>query len=60
MENKEKLICPLCKGKEFKQEQGKIDSHWGFSAHKVGMMICNKCSHIMLFSKGNTFWGDFD
>jgi hypothetical protein len=44
---------------KFKQEEGKIDSKWGFTAHKVRIYICETCQFMMYFSKGRTYW-DFD
>ncbi len=51
--------CPLCGNAEFQREEGKIDSKWGATAHKVIILICLRCSHILLFSGGRTIW-DFD
>jgi hypothetical protein len=53
------LKCPLCGLASFKKEEGKMDSKWGFTAHKVTLMICNNCQFIMQFSKGRTIF-DFD
>ncbi len=58
MENRQ-LTCPLCGGKDFEKQEGKIDSKWGVTAHKVTLMICRNCQFIMSFSKGRTIW-DFD
>lgn len=60
MEEKKKLICPLCGSKEFNQERGKLDSHWGMTALKVDMLICKQCNHVILFGTGKTFFGNFD
>ncbi len=51
--------CPLCGNGEFRQEEGKIDSKWGATAHKVIILSCSRCGHILLFSRGRTIW-DFD
>ena len=37
------LKCPICGGTTFRKEEGKIDSKWGFTAHKVLIFICNEC-----------------
>lgn len=50
------LTCPLCSGKDFSQEEGRVDSKWGMSEHKAIMMICNQCGYILFFSKGRTWW----
>jgi uncharacterized paraquat-inducible protein A len=53
------LQCPLCHTSSFRREEGKMDSKWGLTAHKIVLMICNNCQFIMQFSKGRTIW-DFD
>ena len=59
MASGKKLKCPLCGSGSFSTEMGKIDSKWGFTAHKVTLQICNTCGFIMQFSRGRTIW-DFD
>jgi RNA polymerase subunit RPABC4/transcription elongation factor Spt4 len=59
MSDKIQLKCPLCGSTDFKTEEGKIDSKWGLTAHKVRIKICNNCQFIMMFSKGRTIF-DFD
>ncbi len=59
MAERKNLVCPLCQSTEFKKQEGKMDSKWGFTAHKITMMICKNCSFIMSFSKGRTIF-DFD
>ena len=59
MSKKRNLVCPLCQSTEFKKEEGKIDSRWGVTAHKVTLMICKNCRFTMIFSKGRTIF-DFD
>ena len=56
---RKKLVCPLCQGTEFKKQEGKMDSKWGFTAHKITLMICKNCRFILSFSKGRTIF-DFD
>lgn len=43
----------------FKLEEGKMDSKWGFTAHKFKMYICNNCGYTHLFGLGRTIF-DFD
>ncbi len=57
--SKQQLTCPLCSNTQFRKEEGKLDSKWGWSAHKVTLMICENCRFIMYFSKGRTIF-DFD
>lgn len=54
------LACPLCGGTAFDQQRGKLDSHWGFTALKVHMRICQQCGYVMQFYGGRTFFGNFD
>lgn len=54
-----RLTCPLCQGTSFHKEEGKMDSKWGLTAHKITLMVCNQCMFIMSFSKGRSIW-DFD
>ena len=51
--------CPLCGNRSYRQERGKIDSEWGITAHRVVILICEQCGHILLFDEGRTMW-DFD
>jgi transcription elongation factor Elf1 len=53
------LRCPLCGGLEFEREQGRIDSRWGITTHKIAMMICANCGLILQFSAGRGIF-DFD
>ncbi|MBI2337957.1 hypothetical protein HYU95_02135 [Candidatus Daviesbacteria bacterium] len=55
-DQKVKPKCPLCNGENFNKEEGKIDSKWGATAHKVTLLICNKCGNVLIFSEGRTLW----
>ncbi|UCE97092.1 MAG: hypothetical protein JSV51_07735 [Candidatus Bathyarchaeota archaeon] len=59
MSDKRRLMCPLCQNTNFERQEGKMDSKWGFTAHKITLMICRNCRFIMSFSKGRSIW-DFD
>ena len=54
------LSCPLCKATAFRKEKGKMDSRWGFTAHRIDLRVCERCGFVMSFWGGRTFWGDFD
>jgi len=56
---KRHLECPLCKGTEFDQEQGRMDSRWGMTSHKLVLMICKRCGLVLQFSAGRGIF-DFD
>jgi hypothetical protein len=52
-------MCPICGNTTFRKERGKIDSEWGVTAHRVTMLICERCSFVLQFYDGNTIF-DFD
>jgi hypothetical protein len=54
-----KPVCPMCENTAFRQERGKFDSEWGITAHRVRLLICERCSHVLVFYEGNTIF-DFD
>jgi hypothetical protein len=51
--------CPLCGNQSFEREEGKIDSKWGMTAHRVILLICDRCRLVLTFYDGNSIW-DFD
>jgi uncharacterized protein len=52
-------VCPLCNGQSFSQEEGRLDSKWGFTSHRMILLICEQCQFILHFYNGNSIW-DFD
>ncbi|MFX1509207.1 MAG: hypothetical protein ACFFBR_02780 [Promethearchaeota archaeon] len=57
--SKQQLTCPLCGNTTFRKEEGRMDSKWGFTSHKITLMVCEQCRFIMQFSKGRSIF-DFD
>ncbi len=53
------LRCPVCGGTEFEREEGRIDSRWGMTSHKLVLMICVQCGLVLQFSAGRGIF-DFD
>jgi hypothetical protein len=53
------LKCPLCGGAEFDRQQGRMDSRWGITSHKLVLQICRRCGLVLQFSAGRGIW-DFD
>lgn len=51
--------CPLCGSQSYQREEGKLDSAWGFTAHRVILLICDRCRYVLPFYEGNTIF-DFD
>jgi uncharacterized protein len=53
------LKCPLCDSTEFDRQQGRMDSRWGITSHKLVLQICRRCGLVLQFSAGRGIW-DFD
>jgi predicted nucleic-acid-binding Zn-ribbon protein len=51
--------CPLCGGQEFQKEEGRLDSKWGMTNHKLILLICQQCRLVMSFYDKRSIW-DFD
>jgi hypothetical protein len=51
--------CPMCGNRTFRQEEGKLDSRWGLTAHRVLLLVCERCQFVLTFYEGNTIF-DFD
>ena len=56
---KQRLACPLCQGTAFDRQQGRMDSRWGLTSHKLVLMICQRCGLVLQFSAGRGIF-DFD
>jgi hypothetical protein len=41
-----KPVCP-CGNTTFRQERGKFDSEWGITAHRVLLLICERCAYVL-------------
>jgi predicted nucleic-acid-binding Zn-ribbon protein len=53
------LTCPLCHGTEFQQEESRQDSRWGFTSHRMTLMICVRCRYVLQFYDKHSIF-DFD
>jgi uncharacterized protein len=51
--------CPICANTTFQREEGKVDSKWGVTAHRVLLLICDRCRFVLTFYEGNSIF-DFD
>ena len=51
--------CPLCGCQEFQKEEGRLDSKWGVTSHKLILLICQQCRFVMHFYDKRSIW-DFD
>jgi predicted nucleic-acid-binding Zn-ribbon protein len=54
------LACPVCGGREFKEEHGASDSRWGITRHRMIMLICTRCAYILNFYDKRAYFFDFD
>jgi hypothetical protein len=44
-----RLACPLCGNQEFLREQSRSDSRWGFTSHRMTLLICQHCRFVLHF-----------
>ncbi|MBV1853944.1 hypothetical protein [Catellatospora tritici] len=57
--NRPTLACPLCHATSFTQHEGRLDSKWGFTSHKMTLLICDSCRYVLHFYDRNSIF-DFD
>ncbi len=43
------LACPLCRGTTFQQEESRQDSRWGFTSHRMTLLVCDRCRYVLHF-----------
>ncbi|MDP9445235.1 MAG: hypothetical protein M3P83_13125 [Actinomycetota bacterium] len=43
------LRCPLCGHEEFQREQARSDSRWGFTSHRMTLLVCRQCRYVLHF-----------
>ena len=53
------LACPLCRGTSFQQEESRQDSRWGFTSHRMTLLVCDRCRYVLHFYDTHSIW-DFD
>jgi len=52
--------CLWCHQKAgYQEEEGRLDSKFGFTSHRMKIFICNNCGFAHLFGLGRSIW-DFD
>ena len=47
------LVCPVCRGSSFRDEEGRLQTRWGMSSHVLTMKVCDRCSYVLLFHQGS-------
>ncbi len=53
------LVCPVCGGESFEQQESRQDSRWGFTSHRMTLMVCAGCRFVMHFHDAHTLF-DFE
>ena len=43
------LQCPLCGYGDFQREESRQDSRWGFTSHRMTLLICRRCRYVLHF-----------
>lgn len=43
------LTCPLCGCTDFQREESRQDSRWGFTSHRMTLMVCARCRYVLHF-----------
>jgi uncharacterized protein len=53
------LACPLCENTTFEREESRQDSRWGFTSHRMTLMVCRRCKYVLHFYDEHSIF-DFD
>jgi predicted nucleic-acid-binding Zn-ribbon protein len=53
------LACPLCGGTSFQREESRQDSRWGFTSHRMTLLVCQRCRYVLHFYDEHSIF-DFD
>jgi uncharacterized protein YbaR (Trm112 family) len=53
------LACPLCRGTSFQQEESRQDSRWGFTSHRMTLLVCDRCRYVLHFYDSHSIF-DFE
>ncbi|GGC03970.1 hypothetical protein [Cellulomonas carbonis] len=50
------LACPLCGYQGFTRQHSRQDSMWGFTSHRMTLLICDRCRYVLHFYDGNSIF----
>ena len=53
------LQCLVCDNRDFERQESREDSRWGFTSHRMTLMVCTNCRYVMHFYDANSIF-DFD
>lgn len=43
------LRCPLCAGDRFDRQESRQESRWGFTSHRMTLLVCRRCRYVLHF-----------
>jgi hypothetical protein len=50
------LTCPICEGKSFSQQSSREDSQLGLTTLRMQLLVCDECSYVLHFSRGQSLY----
>lgn len=50
------LRCPVCDGVDFERQESRQDSRWGFTSHRMTLMVCRRCRYVMHFHDSHSIF----
>lgn len=53
------LRCPICGASSFDRHEARQDTRWGFTSHRILMLVCQNCSYILHFYRHESIF-NFD
>ncbi len=48
-QGRRELICAVCGGADFAEEEGRLNTKWGMGGHILTMRICQGCGNVLFF-----------
>lgn len=53
------LACPLCHNADFQREESRQESRWGFTTHRMTLLVCTRCRYVLHFYDAHSIF-DFE
>ena len=53
------LACPLCRNDQFQREESRQESRWGFTTHRITLLVCTRCRYVLHFYDAHSIF-DFE
>ncbi len=54
-----RLECVVCGSTDFERQESRQDSRWGFTTHRMTLMVCVNCRYVMHFHDAHSLF-DFE